>query len=367
MRILQCLMLLLLTISIISCSKDETEIVATPTTNKMYFPSTTSEEWASTSIAELNWNTTAATDLYTHLESNGTRAFILLKDGKIVIEKYWGTTIQNTPFTQNSNWYWASAGKTLTAFLVGIAQENALLDINHKTADYLGAGWTSLPSEKENLIQIKHQLTMTTGLDYNVANVDCTTPDCLQYKADAGTQWFYHNAPYTLLGQVVETASGQSYNQFTTEKLGAKVGMNGTWIKLGDNNVFWSTARDAARFGLLLLNKGTWEENKILADQAYLAAMSSPSQNLNPAYGYCTWLNGQASIVYPGLPNSFNTQLSAQAPADLYAALGKNGQFINVVPSQGLVVVRMGEAPDNAAVPILFHDTMWEKINAVID
>ncbi|MFK8103961.1 MAG: serine hydrolase domain-containing protein [Saprospiraceae bacterium] len=352
----------------ISCSKDETVVVETSPPTKMYFPSTTSEEWEQTSLSALNWETSAEDDLYNYLEANGTRAFMLLKDGKIVIEKYWGTSIQgNASFTQNSNWYWASAGKTLTAFLIGIAQENTLLNINHTTTDYLGEGWTSLTAEKENLIQIKHQLTMTTGLDYDVTNLDCTTPDCLQYKADAGSQWFYHNAPYTLLGQIVETVSGQSYNQFTNEKLGAKIGMNGTWIKLGDNTVYWSTARDAARFGLLLLNKGTWEEEQILADQAYLEAMTSPSQNLNPAYGYCTWLNGQTSIVYPGLPNSFNTQLSNQAPADLYAALGKNGQVINVVPSQGLVVVRMGEAPDNALVPVVFHDAMWEKINAIID
>ena len=62
----------------------------------------------------------------------------MLKDGKIAIEKYFGT------FTKDSLWYWASAGKTLTAFLVGQAQENGLLSISDSTSKYLGSGWTGL-------------------------------------------------------------------------------------------------------------------------------------------------------------------------------------------------------------------------------
>ena len=61
---------------------------------------------------------------------------------------------------------------------------------------------------------------MTTGLDYTVPDLDCTEPACLHYKADAGTQWYYHNAPYLLLETVVENASGKTYNQFTDEKFG---------------------------------------------------------------------------------------------------------------------------------------------------
>ena len=208
---------------------------------------------------------------------------------------------------------------------------------------------------------------MTTGLDYNVSNPDCTSPECLQYKADAGSQWYYHNAPYTLLEYVVSNAAGENYNEFTDLNIESKIGMNGSWIPLGDNNVYWSTPRDAARFGLLLLNKGKWSDNQIMSDMDYYDAMTTSSQSLNPSYGYCNWLNGKPSIIFPGLPTSFNVPLSINAPSDLFAAMGKNGQFIDVVPGRKIVVIRMGEAPDNSLVPITFHDDMWIKINAIIN
>jgi CubicO group peptidase (beta-lactamase class C family) len=301
------------------------------------------------------------------LENGGTRAFILLKDGKIVLEKYWGKDILNlTSFDKDDVWYWASAGKTLTAFLVGLAQQDGELDINDKTSDYLGKGWTSMEQDKEDQILIRHQLTMTTGMDYGFGDIDCTDPECLQFKTDPGEQWYYHNATYTLLKQVVSNAAGISYNDYTDIQLQDRIGMKGDWIFAGYNNVYWSTARDAARFGLLLLNKGVWDETPILTDTSYFYAMTHSSQDLNPAYGYLTWLNGQSSIVYPGLPFPINVELSSNAPNDLFAGLGKNGQFVNVVPSEGLVLIRMGEAPDGSLVPVQFHNEMWDKLNDVI-
>lgn len=208
---------------------------------------------------------------------------------------------------------------------------------------------------------------MTTGLDYSVEDLDCTDSTCLQYKADAGTQWYYHNAPYTLLDGVLVAASGMSFDEFTDEKVEAMIGSDGDWKVSGDNHVYWSTARDAARFGLLLLNGGYWNGQAVLADEEYFVDMCSSSQNLNPSYGYLTWLNAQESIVFPGLATSFSTSLSDDAPDDLFAAMGKNGQFIDVIPSKKIVVIRMGEAPDDSLVPTVFHNNMWEKINAVID
>jgi CubicO group peptidase (beta-lactamase class C family) len=91
----------------------------------------------------------------------------------------------------NANWHWASAGKTLTATMVGIAEQEVSLNINNKVSDYLGTSWTSLPLAKENLITNKHLLTMTSGLE-DIANGDAVDPASLSYKADAGTRWTYH-------------------------------------------------------------------------------------------------------------------------------------------------------------------------------
>ena len=95
--------------------------------------------------------------------------------------------------------------------------------------------------------------------------------------------------------------------------------------------------------------------------------MVSSSQHLNPSYGYLWWLNGKNSIIFPGLPNSFNTSLSEDAPGDLFAGMGKNGQFVEVVPGKNLVIIRMGEASDGSLVPIAFHNEMWKMINLIID
>ena len=336
--------------------------------DELYFPPNNGNEWESIDFNSLNWDENDLENLYNHLRTNNTRAFIVLKNGKIVIEKYWGNNILNTaPFNASSQWYWASAGKALTATLVGVAQQEGYLDINDKTSDYLGNAWTNLAAEKENLITIKNQLSMTTGLDYKVSDLDCTNPSCLEYKNDAGTQWYYHNAPYTLLEEVVSSATGIDYNIYTNQKLGAIIGMNGQWRPLGFNNVFWSTPRDMARFGLLILNKGSWEGIKVLSDENYYNQMINSSQEINPSYGYLWWLNGKSKTQLPGLSFTLPFELSSNAPEDLFAGMGKNGQFVDIVPSQNLVVIRMGESPDATLVPIEFHNEMWEKLNSVLN
>ncbi len=340
-----------------SCTKDPAPAAEEP----LYFPPVGTTEWQTLTPASQGWNETELNSLYPYLEAKGTKGFLILKNGKIVVERYFGS------FTQDSNWYWASAGKTMTAFLVGIAQKEGLLNSSDRSSRFLGTGWTSLPLAKENLITIRHQLTMTTGLDDGVADADCTLPSCLQYKADAGNRWAYHNAAYTLLDKVVEAASGQTYNNYFQQKIRNRIGMNGVWLPQGYNNVYYSTPRSMARFGLLLLNKGIWNTTPILDDAAYAAAQVSTSQSLNNSYGYLTWLNGKSSYMVPSVQAVFNGSMISNAPADMYAALGKNDQKIYVVPSQKLVVIRMGNAADGAFNAVSgFDQELWGKLKLVL-
>jgi CubicO group peptidase (beta-lactamase class C family) len=248
---------------------------------------------------------------------------------------------------------------------VGIAASQGKINFDARTSDYLGVGWTSLSADQENKITVRHQLTMTTGLDDNVANRDCTTPACLIYKAEPGTRWAYHNAPYTLLDKVIANATGETLNSYVSNQILSKTGMDGIFIKTGDNNVFYSTPRSMARFGLLLLNKGKWNDTQVIPE-SYYNLMVTSSQNLNLSYGYLTWLNGKTSFMIPTLQNVFNGSVSPNAPNDMIAAMGKNGQLINVVPSQNLVVIRMGDAPDNTLVPFTFQDNLWKELNKII-
>ncbi len=324
---------------------------------QMYFPPNNSDEWETILPSELNWCESKIDSLNIFLEDNNTKAFILLKDGKIVIEEYFNDHSAST------NWYWASAGKTLTAYLVGIAQQENLLSISDETSDYLGEGWTSATNEQESEITIWHQLTMTSGLDDQVNNLDCTDPNCLEFLAEAGTRWSYHNAPYTLLTKVIEEASGLTLNAYTNQKVKNPTGMDGLYVNQGFNAVYISTARSMARFGLLTLNNGNWNGNSVLNDQNYFQQMTTTSQSLNKSYGYLWWLNGKDSFLVPQSQFEFQGSLMPNGPNDLITALGLNGQFINVVPSQGLVWIRMGEAPGNDLVPFMLNDAIWEYIN----
>ena len=328
----------------------------------LYFPPLTDTTWETVSPASLGWNTNNIDTLMNFLAANSTKAFIVLKDGRIVLEHYFGS------FTSDSLWYWASAGKTLTAFLIGIAQHDSILSIEDSTSHYIGTGWTSCPPDKEGLITILNQLTMTTGLQDSVPDPECTLPGCLLYRADAGTRWAYHTAPYTLLDSIIMYASGQkNYNLYFNTKIRSRIGMNGFWVKSGYDNVYTSNARSMARFGLLILNRGVWDTDTLLADTSYFRRMTNTSQNLNFSYGYLWWLNGKASYMVPESQIVIPGSSAPDAPSDMIAALGKNGQFINIVPSQQLIMVRMGESPDTSYdVPMQFNNDIWRKLNGVI-
>lgn len=324
--------------------------------SQLYFPPN-SGDWDTLSPSTLNWCPQKIQNLYDYLDSTNTKAFMVLKDGKIVLEKYFGT------FTTDSVHVWNSASKTLVGFMTGIAQQEGFLNISDTTSTYLGTGWTSLTPAQEEKITIRHQLSMTTGMD-DLTNGDCTDPGCLTYLADAGTRWSYHNAPYTLMNTVISNATGQNFNTYIASKLGnATAGISGLFVTFGYNKVFVSKPRSFARFGLLLLAEGSWNGTPILNDPAYFTAMTNSSQTINPSYGYLTWLNGKSSFMVPGLQFSFSGSLVPSAPADMYAALGKNGQIINVVPSQNLVLIRMGDGDGVSLVGTQYNDSIWVRMN----
>ena len=329
----------------------------------LYFPPLSSvENWDTISPSSLGWCVNQIDTLYNFLQQENTKGFIVLKEGKIVLEKYFGT------FTEDSLWYWASAGKTITSFLIGQAQEEGYLSITDTTSTYLGAGWTNCTPAQENKINIWNQLTMTSGLDDGVSDNHCTIDTCLNFLADAGTRWAYHNAPYTLLENVLVTATGQPINTYTQIKLKTPTGITGFWTTIDYDNVFISQLRSMARFGLLIQNKGIWNNDTLLRDTTYITQMINTSQELNKSYGYLWWLNGKPSYMLPGLQIVFPGSFAPSAPADMYSGLGKNGQLLCIAPGKGLVVIRMGNQPNSAGseIPALFCDQIWEKLNAIM-
>jgi CubicO group peptidase (beta-lactamase class C family) len=345
-----------------SCSKNDQG-----DDSSVYFPPNGSDTWETTSPASLGWNTSEIPALLELLRNNKTRAFILLKDGKIVMEEYFGNNLTGTvPFSKSTLWYWASAGKTLTSFTVGRAQEEGFLKITDKSSDYLGTGWTSLTSLKESMITVRHQLTMTTGLDDGVSDSHSFLPKDLVYKSDAGTRWAYHNGPYTLLEKVVKNATAMDYDIYFNNVLRNRIGMDGSWIWTDNDHVYYSTARSMARFGLLMLNNGKWGSEAILTNTSYLNDMVTTSQNLNKSYGYLFWLNGKESFMVPESQLVFPGSFTPNAPDDMFSGIGKNGQYVSIIPSKSMVLIRMGEDPSSVPVPFLFLNDIWGKLNLII-
>jgi CubicO group peptidase (beta-lactamase class C family) len=348
------IMLLALTVlSFTACKKSHSDM-GDNAGDSYYYPPLSGDTWETKSAASAGWDETQLQSAFDYAATKNTYGLIVLHHGKIVKEQYWNG------WTKDTRYYLASAGKSIVGFVTGIAQQDGIIHINDKTSTYLGTGWTSLPPAKEDLVTIKNQLTMTTGLDDAVPDPDCMTPACLVYKADAGTRWAYHNAPYRLMQDVLSAASGQTWNAYCKEKLFDKIGISGAfWL----NYVMYCTTRDAARIGSLILRKGEWDGVKLLTDPNYFTSMTTTSQNKNLSYGYLWWLNGKASCMVPQSQLVIPTSLVPNAPADMIMALGKGDKKIYVIPSLDAVVVRLGDdAGASMLGPSSFDNELWAKL-----
>lgn len=352
----------------LSCSSEvinpELEINPDADVEELYFPPINSTDWEAASLTQLNWQEDEVEELSNFLDTSNTKGFMVLYNGRIIIEKYFNN------HSQDETWFWNSAAKTFTAVATGIAQDEGFLDLNDKTSDYLGTDWSTLSTEQEDLITVQHHLSMSTGLDDKVDQFiawTCTQRICLEYETVPGTRWAYHQGAYSLLFDIVEDATATDFYDYGKEKIEDKIGMIGSWSELGALKRYESDTRSMARFGLLMLNEGVWNSETLLSKD-YFNEMVSTSQNMNPSYGYLWWLNGKTSYMGTTSQEVFTGSLIPNAPSDMYSALGANDQKIYVVPSENLVIIRTGDSANEAQLgPSSYDNELWEKINAVIN
>jgi CubicO group peptidase (beta-lactamase class C family) len=327
----------------------------TPNVSVDYFPPLTGDEWETVTPTDAGWDAGRLEEALSFAEEHNSAAIVLVSGGRIVAERYW------RDWDLHRSAAIASCQKSITALLTGVAQEDGSLRITDCVADHLGAGWSQAPPEAESRISIRHLLTMTSGLD-----------DRLRYVADAGTRWYYNTPAYYRTKGVIEQATGMSMNDYTRAKLWNRIGMQDS-LWFGD--LFGSppaqqhrtSARDMARFGLMVLAGGAWAGQDIISDKTYLSDMLGSSQELNPAYGYLWWLNGKDRFVLPGLASrTGDGSFIPAAPADMVCALGAGDKKIYVVPSLNLVVTRHGEAAgmDRAEAVSSFDNQLWQKLMA---
>jgi CubicO group peptidase (beta-lactamase class C family) len=247
----------------------------------------------------------------------------------------------------------ASAQKSFIAILAGVAIDKGLLDISKPVSAYIGPGWSKATTDQEKLITVRNLMEMSSGLDESLA---CEAP--------AGTKFFYNTPAYAIMKPVLEKASGQNLDDITRLWLTEPAGMADTlWRQRpgalrdsGNPTGLYTTPRDMAKLGQLVIDKGKAADGKRVISEAQLATLFQRSPT-NPAYGRLWWLNGSAYSLKPARIRTETAMIPA-APAELVAALGAQDRKIYIVPSRDLIVVRTGQAaPDRG-----FDQQVWIRL-----
>lgn len=278
-----------------------------------------------------------------------TRAIVVLYDGRIVAERYAPGFTKDTP---QLGWSMTkSVINTLTGILVG--QGKLSLHDPAPVPEWRAAG------DPRGAITLDQLLRMSSGLTFEEDYADPLS-DAVQMlfsKPDAGayaaamslqvapdTRWQYSsgttNIVSRILRQVVESM-GEDPLSFPRKALFDRIGMTSAVMEPDPSGTFvgssfmYATARDWARFGLLCANDGVWNGVRILPE-GWMRYSTTPTPGApRREYGAHFWLNA-------GNAQNPEDRWMPKAPADMYSAAGFEGQYVSIVPSQKLVIVRLG-------------------------
>lgn len=343
------------------------------TSSDLYFPGHDSA-WAVISPNELGWGAEALDETLRFAQENNSTALVILYKGRIAVEKYWSLPKPSgdSPLVSGSALPVSADGrpiedvasvqKSVLALLVGVAVERGLVELDAPVDRYLGSGWSRASLEAEHRITIRHLMSMTSGLDTQLAVKD--TP---------GARWFYNTPAYSRLITVLAKASGLDPNQYLASWLGSRLGLTDTRWRArpaGGQNPYGltTTARDLARIGLLVLAGGTWVDTAVVP-KPFVMGLLAPSQRMNPSYGLLWWnnaANGSEDWDHAGFVSG---PFIPTAPRDLYAARGAGDHKLYVVPSMGLVVTRLGTSPvvgGKTVNPQYFDRELWGRLGEAV-
>ena len=276
-------------------------------------------------------------------ETAKTRTALVLYKGQLLAERYDDGFTKDTPIL---GW---SMTKSILATLYGIMEYQGKLSVNDPA---LLPSWQN---DDRKAITINHLLRMQSGLaweeDYTkisdvtqmlFSDTNMTEAQSAKSLVAAPTEiWNYSSGTSNLLSGLLRTKfrNYQGYLNFPYKSLIDRIGMHSMLIEtdLAGNFVGssygWANTRDWGKFGQLYLNKGNWNGTQLF-DPSWVTYVSTPTKNSNGTYGAHFWLNAEGK--YPDVPT------------DLYSANGYQGQYVFIIPSKDLVVVRTGlaEEPD---------------------
>lgn len=270
------------------------------------------------------------------LKDHGSKTGLLIRHGRIVGEWYFDDA------TPKSTYLVFSTTKSFSATAAGIAIAEGKLSLDLK----LGKVVNNVAPAGKREVNVRQILSMDTGVhnDHNPEmskRVDLFTYAITQAPMDfpPGTKWDYNNTGAALLGPMMRATTGQDIDAYLAEKMFAPIGIkpiDWSWDKQEGHAIPFSglhiTARALARFGLMTLREGRWQEKQIVP-AAWVKQATSPSQPMNPRYGFLWWNN--TTGAYHGVPK------------DAFAATGRFDNSMLIVPSLDLIVLRqIGRDPD---------------------
>jgi CubicO group peptidase (beta-lactamase class C family) len=282
----------------------------------------------------------SAFDGTTFGDNSLTTAVLVLHDGVLVAEQY------REGFGPEQGYRTWSTAKSITATLIGIALSQNRLALEDPVPIPQWQG----PADPRAAITWRHLLWMSSGLwsrgsnsyavyfaGQDAASAAATT----QLEAEPGSRWKYSNNDTLLLLLGLRQVLGDdlAYLRYPFDELFDRIGMHHTWMEtdhrgnfIGSSQVY-TTARDLGRLGQLYLNDGIWEGRRILPE-GWTEFVAEPAPAFvrtkgERGYGAQFWLFDGVE----GLPD------------DAYTTAGNKGQFVTIVPSHRMVVVRTGVDP----------------------
>ena len=276
-----------------------------------------------------------------------TLSLLVVHNGRIIHERY-APGVDMT--TRTRTW---STAKSIAVTLIGMLVDEGKMHLDEP----LGLEWLprarSPKTDPRNAITLRHVLNMSSGLDtVDNGGLEYATGSGLSYWAGAssvrgalrqplmrkpGTNWDYENYDTLLAVYKMKQVLGdeQTYREFPRRRLLDKIGMRNTLVstdRFGDfilSSQVYTNARDLARFGLLYLQSGVWNGERLISEEwiDFVRTPAPATVGRGGQYGGQWWL----------VPENRD-----DVPKDAYSTSGNRGQYAVVVPSHDLVIVRRG-------------------------
>jgi len=285
-----------------------------------------------------------------------TRAVVVVKDGRVIAERYAEGAGIDTPLLG------FSATKSVMSALAGIAVRKGALSL-HRPVPI--AAWQQ-PGDPRGAITLDHLLRHTAGLalgsSLSASLASALEPvnrmkfmegdmaayaESIPLEASPGAAWNYHDGNTVILAHLIRNAAGgrpSDLMRFARQELFAPLGMRHVTIEFDasgnaeGSSQMLASARDWARFGQLYLNDGVASGKRILPE-GWVKYSVSPTPG--------AWV-GQGAGFWTNLGDSFGANYRTERgwPRDAFFAKGTIGQYVIVIPSERLVIVRLGRSPN---------------------